>query len=76
MLETVLTVVYILICIAIVILVLMQEGKSGLSSTIGGGESNSYWGKNKDRAIEGTIPKATGILVLVYMIISILLNMV
>ena len=54
----------------------MQEGKSGLSSTLGGGESNSYWGKNKDRAIEGSIPKITGILAAVYMVLSIVLNMI
>lgn len=70
------SVIYVIICIAIIVLVLMQEGKSGLSSTLGGGESNSYWGKNKDRAIEGSIPKITGILAAVYMVLSIVLNMI
>ena len=45
MLETIVTIIYVLICLAIVVLVLMQEGKSGLSSSIGGGSANSYWGE-------------------------------
>lgn len=76
MLETILTIIYVLICIAIVVVVLMQEGKSGLSSSIGGGAANSYWGKNKDRSIEGFIPKLTGVLVAVYIVLSIVLNMI
>lgn len=75
MLKVVMGVIYVIVCIAIIILVLMQEGKSsGLSSTIGG-SSNSYWGKNKDRSVEGSMPKITGILAATYFVISILLNM-
>ncbi len=76
MLETIVTIIYVVICLAIVILVLMQEGESGLSSSIGGGSANSYWGKNKDRSIEGAIPKLTGILAGVYVVLSIILNMI
>ncbi|NLJ89363.1 MAG: preprotein translocase subunit SecG [Clostridiales bacterium] len=74
MLKTIVTIIYLLICLAIVVLVLMQEGKSGLSSSIGGGTANSYWGRNKDRSIEGSIPKLTGILAGVYVVLSIVLN--
>lgn len=76
MLKNIVTIVYILICIAIVVLVLMQEGKSGLSSTLGGASSNSYWGKHKGSSIEGTLPKITGTLVAVYMVLSVVLNMI
>ena len=74
MLKTIVTIIYLLICLAIFVLVLMQEGKSGLSSSIGGGTANSYWGRNKDRSIEGSIPKLTGILAGVYVVLSIVLN--
>ncbi|NMB43046.1 MAG: preprotein translocase subunit SecG [Clostridiales bacterium] len=76
MLETIVTIIYVLICLAIVVLVLMQEGKSGLSSSIGGGSANSYWGKNKDRSIEGSVPKLTGIFAGIYIVLSIVLNMI
>ncbi len=46
-LRIVLTIVYILICVALVVLVLMQEGKTaGLGAVSGAAET--YWGKNKD----------------------------
>ena len=55
-LRIILTVIYILICVALVILVLMQEGKTaGLGAISGAAES--YWGKNKGRSREGTLVK-------------------
>ena len=74
-LRTALTVFYIIICIAIVIIVLMQEGKSaGLSGTING-VADTYWGKNKGRSIEGALSKITAVLSGLFIIISILLSM-
>ena len=73
-LRTVLTVVYIVVCIAIVVVVLMQEGKqAGLGAISGAAES--YWGKNKGRSMEGGLVKATKILAALFIIISIALNM-
>ena len=46
-LKTILTVIFIIICIALTVVVLMQEGKQqGLGSI--GGMADTYWGK-KDR---------------------------
>ncbi len=74
-LRTVLTVVYILICIALVIIVLMQEGKSaGLTGSISGA-AETYWGRNKGRSMEGALEKITKVLAALFIIISILLNM-
>ena len=57
-LKIVLTVVYIIVSLALVILVLMQEGKSaGLGSISGAAET--YWGKNKGRSMEGGLVLAT-----------------
>ena len=48
MLRTIVTVVFIAICIALVIVVMLQESKSnGLTGTVGG-MADTYWGKNKD----------------------------
>lgn len=44
----VLTVVFVLICLAITVVILLQEGKqAGLTGAISGA-ADSYWGKNKD----------------------------
>ena len=74
MLKTILTVVFILICVALVIVVLMQEGKSaGLGSISGAAET--YWGKNKGRSMEGRLVKVTKVLAILFMVIAAVLNL-
>ena len=74
MLRTILTVVFILVCIALSTIVLAQEGKSaGLGAISGAAET--YWGKNKGRSTEGMMKKATVFLCALFIILSILLDM-
>ena len=73
-LRAIVTIVYVLICIALTILVLMQEGKqSGLGALAGA--SDSYWSKNKGRSVEGSLKKGTRILGLLFIILSIVINL-
>lgn len=73
-LRVALTVIYIIICIALVVLVLMQEGKtSGLGAVSGVAET--YWGKNKGRSMEGKLVKITTILAVAFMVFAIVLNL-
>lgn len=73
-LRITLMVIFIVICIALVILVLMQEGKSaGLGAISGAAET--YWGKNKGRSMEGKLVKVTKYLAVGFMIVSIILNL-
>lgn len=72
-LRIILTIVFIIICIALVAIVLLQEGKSaGLGAISGAAES--YWGKNKGRSMEGTLVKITRILVIAFIVIAAILN--
>ena len=72
-LRIVLTVIYILICLALVVLVLMQEGKSaGLGAISGAAET--YWGKNKGRSMEGALVKLTKFLGIIFMLLAVVLN--
>ncbi|MCI8642392.1 MAG: preprotein translocase subunit SecG [Lachnospiraceae bacterium] len=74
-LRGIVTVIYVLLCIALIVVVLMQEGKSaGLSGAING-VADTYWGKNKGRSIEGTLEKITKILAALFIIISVVLAM-
>ena len=60
--KTALTIVYLLICVAIVILVMIQDTKSeGLGAALAGGTAgkSSYWSKNKGRSKEGMLNKLT-----------------
>lgn len=73
--HTILLIVYIIVCVALTIIVLMQEGKqSGLSGAINGA-AGTYWGKNKGRSMEGGLVLATRILAILFVVISLLLNL-
>lgn len=72
--KIVLQIAFIIICLALTVLVLMQEGKQqGLGAIAGGAET--YWGKNKGRSMEGKMVKITKWLAILFMVISILLNL-
>ena len=61
-LRTILTVIFAIDCIALTVVVLMQEGKQqGLGGAISGA-ADSYWGKNKGRSMEGGLVRATTIM--------------
>lgn len=73
-LRVFLTIVFIIICIALVVLVLMQEGKSaGLGAISGAAET--YWGKNKGRSMEGLLVKITKGLAVLFMVLAAILNL-
>lgn len=73
-LRIVLSVIFVLVCVGAVILVLSQEGKSqGLGAIAGGSES--YWGKNKGRSLEGRKVKLTIILAVAFFLLAIILNL-
>lgn len=71
--RTVLTVIFVFVCIVLSAIVLLQEGKSaGLGAISGAAES--YWGKNKGRSMEGALVKITRILTIVFIILAIVLD--
>ena len=72
-LRTIVTVVFIIICVILSAIVLLQEGKSaGLGSISGAAES--YWGKNKGRSMEGALVKITRWLTVAFLVLAIVLN--
>lgn len=73
MLKTILSVIFVLICLALTVIVLLQEGKSaGLGSI--SGMADTYWGKNKGRSIEGNLEKFTKFAAIAFMVLAIVLN--
>ena len=73
-LRITLTIIYIIICIALIVLVLMQEGKTaGLGAVSGAAET--YWGRNKGRSMEGKLVKITTGLALGFMVLAVVLNL-
>lgn len=72
--RLVIQIIFILICIALTILVLMQEGKSAGLGAISG-VAETYWGKNKGRSMEGKLVKITKYLAIGFMAIAVILNL-
>lgn len=73
-LKTILTVIFILISVALTVIILAQEGKSaGLGALAG--SSDTYWSKNKGRSAEGMKKKVTTILVVLFILLSMVLNL-
>ena len=67
-------VVYCILCIALTVTVLMQEGKAqGLGAI--SGIADTYWGKNKSKSLEGNLSKATTVMALAFVVISFVLNL-
>ena len=75
-LKVILTVLYVLICVALVVVVLMQESKAeGLSGALTSGNSQTYWGKNKGRSLEGLLAKLTIVFGALFIILSVVLRL-
>lgn len=69
-----LTILFVIVCIVLSVVVLLQEGKSGLGS-LAGGNSETFWGKNKGRSAEGKLALITKILAVAFVLLALLLNM-
>ena len=73
-LRITLTIIFIIICLALTVLVLMQEGKDeGLGAISGAAET--YLGKNKGRSMEGNLVKITRVLAVLFFLMAIVLNL-
>ena len=73
-LKIVLTIIYALVCLGLIVIVLLQEGKqAGLSGSISGA-AETYWGKNKGRSMEGALVKITRVLAVLFIVLAAVLN--
>ncbi len=74
MINTIATVVFLIIAVVLTVIVLMQEGRSaGLPGSISG-IADTYWGKNKGRSIEGKLELTTKILAVLFVVLAALLS--
>lgn len=72
--KIILGIIFLIDCIALTIVVLMQEGKQqGLGAIAGAAET--YWGKNKGRSMEGALVKITKALAIGFVVLAIVLNL-
>ena len=60
-LKIVLYIIFVIDCIALSAIILLQEGKSAGLGTIGC-MADTYWGQNKGRSMEGALVKSQSFL--------------
>ena len=74
--EIVLGIVLIITSIALIAIVLLQEGRSaGLSGAIAGG-AETFLGKNKSKTIENKLASITKILAIVFFALSLIATLI
>jgi len=67
-------IIYIVICLSLIIIVLLQSGRqAGLSGSIAGG-AETFFGKNKGRTIDAILSKWTSAFAILFMVLAIVLN--
>lgn len=74
-LRAILTILLVLNCIALTIIVLLQEGKSAGLGTLGGGATETFWEQNKGRSKEGLKIKFTKFLAVMFIVLAAALNL-
>lgn len=69
--------IYVIVCLALIVLAMMQSKEdAGASGTIVGSSSSNFYEKNKGRTREGKLKRWTIILGIVFAILTIVLGIV
>ncbi|MCR5521097.1 MAG: preprotein translocase subunit SecG [Lachnospiraceae bacterium] len=75
-LTWILRIVFLIVCVAIIALVLMQDSKSeGLSAAITGGTRSTFISKNKGRTKEGMLSRLTIVFSVLFIVLSVALGL-
>ena len=72
-LKTIVEVVFIIVCIFLTVVILLQEGNAAGLGAISGA-AVTYWGKNKGRSMEGMLVKLTRLGVILFLVLAAVLN--
>ena len=72
--KTALTILFICICVAMVVLVVLQEGKEAGLGTISG-MADTYWSKNKGQTLQGKLLRATTVCCVLFFVVAVALSL-
>ena len=73
MLRTILVILFIIDCIALCVVVLMQKGRDSVLGAIAG-SSDTYWDKNKSHSLEGRMLLITRVVTVVFFLLALALS--
>ncbi|NLY39416.1 MAG: preprotein translocase subunit SecG [Firmicutes bacterium] len=71
MLDTVLTILYLIVCLALIVIVLLQSGRSASLGTIAGGAQTLF---GKKRGLDEKLGRVTTYLAIAFMLFTIVLT--
>ena len=75
-LEIIAAILLILACVFIVLVVLMQDSKQGMSQTISGASADNYFQKNSGRTREAKLAKLTRTAAIIVFVVALLVNLI
>ncbi|MGN0654602.1 MAG: preprotein translocase subunit SecG [Oscillospiraceae bacterium] len=76
-LEIVAGAILLAVSVIIVVVTLLQETKNpGMSSAIGGGSNDSFYGKNSGRSREAKLAKFTTVMTIIFFVVTLAVNIV
>lgn len=74
-LRNIVLVIYLLVCVALIVVATLQTKDSqGASGTITGSSTNNFYEKNKGRTKEGKLKRLTIILGIVFVVLAVILG--
>ena len=75
--KNIFIVVYVLVCLALIIIRMIQNKEdAGMSGTISGSSTSNFYEKNKGRTKEGKLKKWTIIIAIVFLVLTIALSII
>lgn len=74
--EIISAILLVLACVFIILVVLMQDSKQGMSQTITGASADNYYQKNSSRTKEAKLAKFTKIAAVIFFVVALLVNVV
>lgn len=75
--KNIFIVVYVLVCLALIIISMIQNKEdAGMSGTISGSSTSNFYEKNKGRTKEGKLKKWTIIIAIVFLVLTIALSII
>lgn len=68
--------IYLVVCVALMVLTFKQTKEEGGTSTIMGAAASNFYEKNKGKSREGKMKKATIVLLIVYAVLTVALGII
>ncbi len=75
--EIAITIIQLIACVALVVIVLLQSGKSaGLSGAIGGGSGDTFLAKNKSKSLDARLARLTKWVAALFIVLTLVLDFI